>query len=96
MALVDEQMATLNPTQGPRQGQADYVLYPLAAAQEANTALTGQCNGSNTTTLPNITSCVFNDVTVGDNRYRASLITDWLALITRLELGMTWLLVWDR
>jgi hypothetical protein len=67
MALVDEQMATLNPTQGPRQGQADYVLYPLAAAQEANTALTGQCNGSSTTTLPNITSCVFNDVTVGNN-----------------------------
>ena len=67
MALVDQQMATLNPTQGPRQGQADYVLYPLAAAQEANTALTGQCNGSNTTTLPNITSCVFNDVTVGNN-----------------------------
>ena len=67
MALVDQQMATLNPTQGPRQGQADYVLYPLAAAQEANAALTGQCNGSNTTTLPNITSCVFNDVTVGNN-----------------------------
>ncbi len=56
----------LNPTQGPRQGQADYVLYPLAAAQEANTALTGQCNGSNTTTLPNA-ACVFNDVTVGNN-----------------------------
>ena len=67
MALVDQQMATLNPPQGPRQGQADYVLYPLAAAQEANAALTGQCNGSNTTTLPNITSCVFNDVTVGNN-----------------------------
>ncbi|MGB7601143.1 MAG: protease pro-enzyme activation domain-containing protein [Candidatus Sulfotelmatobacter sp.] len=66
MALVDQQMANLNPTQGPRQGQADYVLYPLAAAQEANTALTGQCNGSSTTTPPN-TSCVFNDVTVGNN-----------------------------
>jgi Pro-kumamolisin, activation domain/Bacterial Ig-like domain (group 3) len=66
MALVDEQMATLNPTQGPRQGQANYVLYPLAAAQQANAALTGFCNGSNTNTLPNAT-CVFNDVTVGDN-----------------------------
>jgi hypothetical protein len=67
MALVDQQMATLNPTQGPRQGQADYVLYPLAAAQQANTALTGLCNGSNTTTLPSTASCVFNDVTVGNN-----------------------------
>ncbi len=66
MALVDQQMATLNPTQGPRQGQADYVLYPLAAAQEANAALTGFCNGSNTNTLPNA-ACVFNDVTVGNN-----------------------------
>jgi subtilase family serine protease len=67
MALVDGQMANLNPAQGPRQGQANYVLYPLAAAQETNTALTGQCNGSSTTTLPNITECVFNDVTVGNN-----------------------------
>ena len=67
MGMVDQQMANLNPAQGPRQGQADYVLYPLAAAQETNTALTGQCNGSSTTTLPNITSCVFNDVTVGNN-----------------------------
>lgn len=67
MALVDQQTATLNPTQGPRQGQADYVLYPLATAQQANAALTGQCNGSSTTTLPNIASCVFNDVTVGNN-----------------------------
>ena len=66
MALVDQQMAGVNPAQGLRQGQADYVLYPLAAAQQANAALSGLCNGSSTTTLPN-TGCVFNDVTTGNN-----------------------------
>jgi subtilase family serine protease len=63
MALVDQQMANLNPAQGPRQGQADYVLYRLAASQNATLS---QCNASNTTTLP-ATTCVFNDVTVGNN-----------------------------
>ncbi len=63
MALVDQQMAILNPSQGPRQGQANYVLYRLAASQNANL---GQCNGSNITTPP-ATTCIFNDVTVGNN-----------------------------
>ncbi len=63
MALVDQQMANLNPVQGPRQGQANYVLYRLAASQ--NDSLS-QCNASNTSTLP-LTTCIFNDATVGDN-----------------------------
>jgi hypothetical protein len=56
MALIDQKM-------GGRQGQANYVLYPLAAAQQAGGA---QCNASSTSGLPN-TTCVFNDVTVGNN-----------------------------
>ncbi|MGB8988182.1 MAG: protease pro-enzyme activation domain-containing protein [Candidatus Sulfotelmatobacter sp.] len=66
MALVDPQVAVVNSGLGVRQGQVGYVLYPLAAAQQANAALAGLCNGSNTTTLPN-TACVFNDVTAGNN-----------------------------
>ncbi len=54
MALVDQKM-------GSRQGQANYVLYRLAAAETLS-----QCNASNTTTLP-AASCVFNDVTKGNN-----------------------------
>ena len=56
MALVDQKM-------GSPQGQADYVLYPLAAA-EASTL--SQCNASKTPGPPQ-SSCVFNDVTVGNN-----------------------------
>ena len=63
MALVDQQMANLNPAQGPRQGLANYVLYPLAANQALYPS---NCNASNTTTPPT-TTCIFNDVTVGNN-----------------------------
>jgi subtilase family serine protease len=63
MALVDQQMLNLYPNQGPRQGQANYVLYRLAAAQNATLS---ECNASNTTTLP-ATTCIFNDITVGNN-----------------------------
>jgi hypothetical protein len=52
MALVDQQ-------NGP-QGQANYVLYRLAANQSGLA-----CNASNTTTPAS--SCVFNDVTLGNN-----------------------------
>lgn len=63
IALVDEKMSQLPaPDNSPRQGQADYVLYPLAAAQQTSGA---KCNAS-TTPLPN-TACVFNDVTSGNN-----------------------------
>lgn len=53
MSLVDQNT-------GGRQGQADYVLYRLAAAQNYS-----QCNGSKG--LGAGSTCVFNDVTVGNN-----------------------------
>ena len=53
MALVVQQYG--------RQGLANYILYRLAAAETLS-----QCNGSSTTGLPN-SSCIFNDVTVGNN-----------------------------
>lgn len=56
MAMVDQQMA------GARQGLANYILYRLAATENATLSA---CNGS-TTTLP-AASCIFNDVTVGNN-----------------------------
>jgi subtilase family serine protease len=55
MALVDQ-------GQGGPQGVANYVLYPLALAQQ--TAGT-KCDASNTSTPPN-SACVFNDVTSGN------------------------------
>jgi hypothetical protein len=54
MALVDQKMSG-------RQGQADYVLYKLAAAEKLSS-----CNASSTSTLPGST-CIFDDVTVGNN-----------------------------
>ncbi len=44
-----------------RLGQPNYVLYRLAAAENLS-----QCNGSSTSSLP-ANTCVFNDVTVGNN-----------------------------
>jgi hypothetical protein len=46
---------------GVRLGQPNYVLYRLAATENLS-----QCNASNTSSLPPIT-CVFNDITVGNN-----------------------------
>lgn len=60
MAQVDQQMAGLG--QPLRQGVAGYVLYRLAATENATLA---QCNGSSTT-LP-LNTCIFHDVTVGNN-----------------------------
>lgn len=54
MALVDQKTAS-------RQGQADYVLYRLAAQE-----ILSSCNGSNSSTLP-ASTCIFNDTTVGNN-----------------------------
>jgi hypothetical protein len=54
-------MALVNQKMGVRQGQANYVLYKLAAAQTYS-----QCNGSKTTAPP-ASTCIFNDVTVGNN-----------------------------
>jgi hypothetical protein len=75
-------MALVNQKMGGRQGQANYVLYKLAATQNFS-----QCNGSKTTALP-ASTCIFNDVTVGNNavpgesgfgtgRNRASLLMIW-------------------
>jgi hypothetical protein len=62
LALVYENMIGIQGASGARQGQADYVLYQLAKAQQtAGTA----CNAS-VTPLPN-SACVFNDVTSGNN-----------------------------
>ena len=44
-----------------RQGQANPVLYRLAAAQQYS-----KCNGSNAQTLP-ASTCIFHDVTAGNN-----------------------------
>jgi hypothetical protein len=63
MALVEANPLLTNPSQSPRQGLANYVLYRLAAAE---TAYPAQCNGSSTTTSP-ATTCIFHDVTVGNN-----------------------------
>ncbi len=53
-------MALINQKMGGRQGQANYVLYRLAAKETFS-----QCNGSKTTGAPAAT-CVFNDTTVGN------------------------------
>jgi hypothetical protein len=53
-------MALINQKMGSRQGQANYILYRLAAKQTY-----AQCNGSKTTGAP-AAACVFNDVTVGN------------------------------
>ena len=59
-------MALVDGAAGERQGQANYVLYSLAAAQAAQGLYPAPCNGSNTGGLPS-GNCIFNDVTVGNN-----------------------------
>ncbi len=54
-------LALVNQKVGHRLGQPNYVLYRLAAAETLS-----QCNGSNTSGLP-ASTCIFNDVTVGNN-----------------------------
>lgn len=55
-------MALVNQNQGGAQGNANYVLYPLALAQQ--TAGT-KCDASNTAVVV-ASTCVFNDVTSGN------------------------------
>ncbi len=71
MALID-QMA------GGRQGQANYVLYPLAAAQATQSIYPSQCNGSNTSSPP-ASTCIFHDVTVGNNVVPGEVGSDYQA-----------------
>jgi len=54
MALVDQKV-------NGRQGLPNYVLYKLAASEQFSS-----CNASSTSGLP-ASTCVFNDVTVGNN-----------------------------
>ena len=60
MALVNQKMASTNNASG-RQGQADHVLYRLAANENLS-----QCDASSTSAPP-VASCIFNDITVGNN-----------------------------
>ena len=57
-------MAIIDQVSGGRQGLANYVLYPLAKAENFS-----NCNSSNRTdpATPNLPGCVFNDTTVGNN-----------------------------
>ena len=73
MALVDQSTAGTNGF--TRQGLANYVLYRLAATQSSYPS---QCNGSNTAALPP-SSCIFNDVTTGNNVVPGETGTDYQA-----------------
>jgi hypothetical protein len=61
MSLIDQQM--FNSGGVLRQGAANYVLYKLAATENSTLS---QCNASSTSGLP-ASTCIFNDVTVGNN-----------------------------
>jgi hypothetical protein len=61
-----------------RQGQANYVLYPLATMQATQGIYPSQCNGSNTSAAP-ASTCIFNDVTVGNNVVPGEVGTDYQA-----------------
>lgn len=74
MALVDQQSEG-SAGYFTRLGLANYVLYRLAATQSEYPS---QCDGSNTTTPPTST-CVFNDVTVGDNVVPGEVGSDYQA-----------------
>ena len=54
-------MALVNQKTGSRQGQANYVLYRLAAQETFS-----KCNGSSASSPP-ASTCIFNDTTVGNN-----------------------------
>lgn len=64
MALVNQNIAVNNPSVSGRQGNANYVLYNLAAKQ--NAAATSGGYSCNSSTGPN-SACIFNDVTKGNN-----------------------------
>ena len=60
MALVNQNMAVNHPTLSARQGNANYVLYNLAAKQSALNCNSSASGGPNS-------ACNFNDVTKGNN-----------------------------
>ncbi|HLJ29428.1 MAG TPA: Ig-like domain repeat protein [Candidatus Angelobacter sp.] len=71
MAIVDQKMATIQPTTAGRQGLANYVLYPLAT-QEAFS----NCNSSNRIDPTKGSACVFNDTTVANNGVPGNDVTN--------------------
>jgi hypothetical protein len=71
-------MALIDQSAGGRQGQANYVLYSLAASQAAQGIYPSQCNGSATSVLP-ASTCIFNDVTIGNNVVPGELSSDYQA-----------------
>jgi hypothetical protein len=75
MALVADQNS--RTTGNPRLGLANYVLYRLAALQSGYPS---QCNGSNVT-IPPVGTCIFNDVTVGNNVVPGELAKDYQASV---------------
>ena len=64
MAIINQKTRSQNPTDDGRQGLANYVLYPLAAAEDFSA-----CDSSARVnpTQPAPAGCVFNDVTKGNN-----------------------------
>jgi subtilase family serine protease len=58
LALIEQRF-------GRRQGDINYVLYPLAARQ-FNAPRAERCNASQTSGVLPAASCVFNDITLGD------------------------------
>jgi hypothetical protein len=71
-------MALIDQSQGGRQGQPNYELYSLAAAQAAQGIYPSQCNGSSTSAAP-AGACIFNDVTVGNNVVPGEIGTSYQA-----------------
>ncbi|HWG50080.1 MAG TPA: Ig-like domain repeat protein [Candidatus Acidoferrales bacterium] len=63
-------MALINQKMGASQGLANYVLYPLAVAQNFT-----NCNSSSRTNPGTGTTCVFNDLTVDGNGVPGNDIT---------------------
>ena len=68
-------MALIDQGASGRQGLANYILYRLAAQQSA---YPGKCNGSGTTAPPD-TTCIFNDVTMGNNVVPGEVGTNYQA-----------------
>jgi subtilase family serine protease len=66
---------------GARQGQANFNLYRLAAAQ--NMSL---CNGSSAEIVSSGSNCIFNDVTVGNNAVPGE--TDYGTLTAKYQAGV--------
>lgn len=68
-------MALIDQGASGRQGLANYILYRLAAQQSAYPS---QCNGSGTAAAP-ASTCIFNDVTVGNNVVPGEVGTNYQA-----------------